>query len=291
MFTNISYHSNPANKGNIDMFSVKNTYAWILDGADGLFPAHISDAISDAHWFVDRISAFLKQHLGYQTEISELMKQAMIMAQREFQSFDGYGDLCDMNMPSASCAVLKAEDGKLSYFILGNCEVVLHYKDGNIITLSDLRLQQLDGKLLKISERARREKRMPLYQMKEFMNQMLVENRLRRNVSDGFYVLGEDAAAADHAITGVIPLERIHQIYLICNGFAQYYLHERVMKNLYTYLEKTRNAKLVEEYNQLLEKQPDDIMMARSLQKELSGQSTMICFDVDTSMRIGMNSK
>ncbi len=63
------------------------------------------------------------------------------------------------------------------------------------------------------------------------------------------------------------------------------------MKNLYTYLEKTRNAKLVEEYNQLLEKQPDDIMMARSLQKELSGQSTMICFDVDTSMRIGMNSK
>lgn len=289
MFTNITYHSKPASPKNIDMFSVKNTYAWILDGANGLFPAHISDASSDAYWFVEQISAFLKQNLGSGSDISELMKQAMITANQKFQAFAGYDKLCDMNMPSAACAVLKADQHQLSYFILGNCEIVLHYKDGNIITLSDLRLQQLDGKLLRISESARRKKRMPLYQVKDFMNQMFVENRLRRNVAGGFYILGEDEDAADHAITGVIPLDHIRQIYLICNGFAQYYNHDRVLKNLEVYLEKTRNAKLVENYNYLLDKQPDDITIARSLQNELSEQSTMICFDVDSSVHIGLN--
>lgn len=286
MFTNITYHSKPTNSKNIDMFNVKSTYAWILDGANGLFPAHISDASSDTYWFLEQISSFLKQHMNDDTDISIIMRQAMIYAHEKFKQFDDYDTLCDMNMPSAACAVLKAEHNQLSYFILGNCEIVLHYKDGNIITLSDLRLQQLDGKLLRISESARRKKRMPLYQVKDFMNQMLVENRLRRNVEDGFYILGEDEEAANHAITGVIPLNHIQQIYLICNGFAQYYNHDRVLKNLDVYLEKTRNAKLVENYNYLLEKQPDDITIARSVQNELSEQSTMICFDVDSSLHI-----
>lgn len=289
MFTNISYQSNSAQSKNIDMFSVKNTYAWILDGANGLFPAHISDASSDAQWFVEQLSTFLKQNLGERLELNELMKQAMITTRLKFQKFDGYQDLCDMNMPSSACAILKADQQQLHYFILGNCEVVLHYKDGHILNLTDFRLQQLDGKLLQISEQARRKKRMPMYQVKDFMNQMFIENRLRRNVEDGFYILGEDENAANHAITGVLPLEDVKQIFMICNGFSQYYNHDRVMGNLEKYLDKTRNAKLIENYDYLLKKQPDDITIARSLQNELSDQSTMICFDVDTSIHIGFS--
>lgn len=290
MFTNISYNSKSTNTKNIDMFSVKNTYAWVLDGANGLFSSHISDAQSDAHWFVDQLSTFLKQNLGYRIELSELMKQAMMTTRLAFQKCSGYEDLCDMNMPSAACAILKADDRKLQYFILGNCEVIVHFKDGSIINLTDMRLQQLDGKLLQIAENARHKKRMPLYQVKDFMNQMLVENRLRRNVNDGFYILGEDEDAANHAITGVIPLDNIKQIYMICNGFAQYYNNERVINNLEMYLEKTRNAKLIENYNYLIKQQLDDIHLARSIQNELSEQSTMICFDVDSSIHIGLKS-
>lgn len=285
MFKNITYGSKQEHDENIDMCSVQENCAWVIDGANGLFQAHISDAESDADWLVKELHTYLKKHLMMDgLPISDIMKLAMIDVTSRFKQFPGYHELYDMNMPSAACAVICVQGKNISYFVLGNCELILHYDDGNVITISDLRLQELDGKILEISQDAKKKRRLPMYQAKRFMDQMMVENRLRRNMENGYYVIGEDASSADHAITGTVPIDHIKSICLMCNGFSQYFRCKKVMQNLDQYIEKTRNPLLVETYDELLARQEKSTSVAHFMQQKLSGQSTIVTFDVDTSL-------
>lgn len=282
MFSNIHYGSKTLKSENIDMCSVQENCAWVIDGADSIFSTHISDHVSDADWFVKELNQHLKKNLMTQyLSISEIMKNGMRSITRDFLKFSHPKDMCDLDYPSAACAIVRVRDHKLSYFILGNCEMVLHYNDGNVIHLSDLRLQELDAKLMEVCQHARRKQRIPLYQTRKFMDHMMVENRLHRNIEGGYFVVGEDEMVVDYAIKGTVPLENIQSIYLICNGFSQYFNHKKVMQTRDEYLEKIRNEDLVISYEKMLSHFKKNHELARYMQSKLSGESTMVSFDID----------
>lgn len=284
MFTNIQYGSKNNTLESIDICNVQENCAWVLDGADALFPTHVSDCESDGDWFVKELNLYLKKNLSLPfSTITEIMRKGLSMIHEEFLKFEHADQLYDLDMPSACCAIIRIRNEKLSYFIMGNCEVILTYTDGNIISLSDLRLQELDAKLLEISQDARKKQRMPLFRARNFMDNMLVENRLRRNIEGGYYVLGEDSSVVDHAVTGTLLLEGIQSISLVCNGFSQYFNCKKVIHNLDSYLHKTRNEELVSLYDSLLAKKKRNSKLAKYMQEKLSEKSTVVFFDVENT--------
>lgn len=282
MFTNVRYGSSSQSKENIDVCSVQENCAWVIDGADALFPTNISDCESDGSWFVRELNLYLKQNLQIaKLPISDVMHHALKRIHTEFLKFPQAEELCDMQMPSACCAILRIHDHKLSYFIMGNCQMVLTFENDKIVTLQDLRLQELDAKLLEISQDARKKQRMPLFRARNFMDTMLVENRLRRNLHGGYYVLSEEAEIVKHGVVGTLDVAHLKSVTLICNGFSQYFNNRKVVQNLDQYLQQKRNQALVESYDYLLQKKHKNPKLATYMQEKLSGQSTLVHFDYE----------
>lgn len=265
----------------MDVCSVKEDCAWVIDGADPLFPAHISDSASDGEWFVKEFNAFLKKHmtLSYRS-MEDLIKRGVKTLHQMYLKFPDAKKMFDLEMPCASCAIVQIQNNQLSYFVMGNCEVLVSFASKETKSFCDLRLQTLDAKLLEVCQELKVKQRMPMFQIRHFLNHMLVENRLRRNIEDGYYVLGEDCEAVSHAICGSIPLKDITNISLVCNGFDQYFNCSRVKKHLDEYLKVKRTMEFVDIYDQMLVKKKGQEQLARYLQGELSGQSTVVCFDV-----------
>lgn len=286
MFTNVQYGSTTETTA-MDVCSVQENCAWVIDGSDALFPMHITDANSDGEWLVKELNSYLKKNLmaSYLT-IGEVMRKAMMDIHRKFLKFPNAKELYDLELPSACVAIVRVRNEKLSYFILGNCELMITYVDGNSVTLCDLRLQELDAKLLEISQDLRKKQRMPLFRARNFMDNLLVENRLRRNVEGGYYVVGEDSEVVNHALTGTLPLKDIKSISLICNGFSQYFNCRKVIHNLDAYLKQKRTPDFVEIYDHLLEKKMRNQKLARYMQETMSGQSTIVFFDVEETAKL-----
>ena len=289
MFTNIQYGSS-TNTSAMDVCSVKEDCAWVIDGAVPLFPAHISDCASDGEWFVKEFNSFLKKHmaLSYRS-MEDLIKRGVQMIHQKYLKFPDAEKLFDLEMPCASCAIVQIQQDQLVYFVIGNCEVLVSFTSKQTKSFSDLRLQMLDAKLLQVCQELKVKQRMPMFQVRHFLNHMLVENRLRRNIAEGYYVLGEDCEAVSHALCGSIPLKDIASVSLVCNGFHQYVNCSRVRKHLDEYLKVKRSMEFVEIYDQMLVGKNGNEQMARYLQKELSGQSTVVCFDVLDSKQIGVH--
>ncbi len=281
MFTNVQYGS-ASDTHAMDVCSVQESCAWVIDGSDALFPTHITEAAHDGEWFVKELNAYFKQNLtSPHWRISDIVYQGLRHIHHKLLSYPGADQLCDLELPNACCAAVRIMHSRLYYFILGNCELIITHPNGQMTSYIDLRLQQLDAKLLELSREMHDQKRMPLFTARNFMDHLLVENRLRRNIEGGYYVLSEDATVVKHALVGSLPLQDIKSISLICNGFSQYYNCEKVKMYLDRYLKQERSGEFVELYEGMLAKKKPNDKLARYMQESLSGQSTVVFFDVN----------
>lgn len=286
MFTNVQYGSTSDPEA-MDVCSVQESCAWVIDGSDALFPTHITEMNHDGEWFVKELNTYLKQNLTNQRwSISDIMYQGMRRIHRQLLSYPSASACCDLEFPNACCAVIRVMHSRLYYFILGNCELIINHPDQTITSYSDLRLQELDAKLLELSREMHDQKRMPLFTARNFMDHLLVENRLRRNIEGGYYVLGEDATVVKHALSGSIALHDIKSISLVCNGFSKYYNCKKVTTYLDQYLKQERTGEFVELYESMLMKKNKNEKLARYMQESLSGQSTVVFFDVSETSHI-----
>lgn len=285
MFTNIQYGS--AKSNTMDVCNVQKDCAWVIDGSDPLFPTHISDASSDGEWLVKELNGYWKQHLSEAScPISDTVAQGLRSIHKQYLRFPGAKQLYDLEMPGACCAIIRVRNGWLSYFVMGNCELLIQDAHGKTQSICDLRLQELDARLLEISRDLRQTQRMPLIRAQDFVDNLMVENRLRRNMKGGYWVLGEEASAVSQAIIGSVPLTQVRHISLICNGFAQYFNCRKVVRQLERYLTNKRTMEFVDFYNSLLVKKAKNEKLARYLQETLSGQSTAVFFDVLDSRKL-----
>lgn len=286
MFTNVQYGSS-SDPLAMDVCNVQENCAWVIDGSDALFPTHITEAAHDGEWFVKELNTYFKQNLNNQRwSISDIVYQAMKHIHRQLLRYPIAKDICDLEYPNACCAIVRVMHSRLYYFVLGNCELIITHPDGTMTSYIDLRLQELDAKLLELSREMHDVKRMPLFTARNFMDHLLVENRLRRNIEGGYYVLGEDATAVKHALVGSLPLQDIKSISLICNGFSKYYNCKKVTTYLDQYLKHERSGEFVELYESMLMKKKRNEKLARYMQESLSGQSTVVFFDVNEASQI-----
>ena len=283
MFKNIEYAVANRSDKNIDILSVKPDIAWVIDGANSLFPLHISASESDADWFVRELNQEIKSNLQSIDNPVELLKKAQMAVVERFRGMSEEAIL-DMEYPNAAIAMVYAQDHQLFYYVLGPCEIVLHFDDGSTRSIMDLRLPQMDAGLTSICRDLREKKRVPLFQVRTFMDHMMIENRLHRNLPSGYFILGEDASVWNEMITGVVSLNHICYVSLICHGFEEYYHPPRMEASLEEYIFSKRSQKLVNDYEQSLRNQAGDTNLARYVQEQLSRPSTFVSFEIGREM-------
>ncbi len=286
MFQNVTYGSTSATSA-MDVCRVQEDSAWVIDGSDPLFPTHICDTPSDGEWLVRELNLYLKKNLSRPfRSICDILYEGLAEIHKEYLKLPHAEELCDLEMPNACCAVVRVRHERLFYYVLGNCEIVVSFHDGTSKSICDLRLQELDARLLQISQDLRQKQRMPLFRARNFMDHLLVENRVRRNIEGGYFVLGEDPEAVKQGLIGSFPIQDVQSVSLICNGFSQYFNCAKVKRNLDQYLVEQRAPEFVELYESLLAKKKGNRELARYMVEKLAGPSTVVSFDVSTPKKI-----
>ena len=286
MFQNITYGSTTTTSA-MDVCQVREHSAWVIDGSDPLFPTHISDAPSDGEWLVRELNLYLKSNLlRPYAYICDILFQGLADIHKEYLKLPKAKTLCDLEMPSACIAVVRMRHDRLFYYVLGSCELVVTFHDGTARRIIDLRLQELDARLLEIAQDLRQKERMPLFRARNFMDHLLVENRVRRNIEGGYFVLGEDQEAVKQGFIGSFPAQDVKSITMICHGFSQYFNCAKVVRNLDQYLIEQRAPEFVEVYENLLAKKKANHELARYMQEKLSGPSTIVSFDVQAMPKL-----
>ena len=114
MFKNIEYAAADRSDKNIDILSVKSDIAWVIDGANSLFPLHISSSVTDADWFVRELNQEIKNNLQSIDCPIELLKKAQSAVVERFEGMSEEAIL-DMEFPNAAIAMVYAQDHQLFY--------------------------------------------------------------------------------------------------------------------------------------------------------------------------------
>jgi hypothetical protein len=180
----------------------------LLDGATARTGTGCIHGVS---WFAARLADGIKDH-------SELGPTRALAAAISGTA-DLHRDTCDLShpgTPSAAVAIVQVTGRIMRYLVLGDVTVVIDSVDG-IRAVSDQRVSQTAA-----DERAAADamhasdpdKAAALVRMKH-------AELAARNVPGGFWVATTDPAAAEHALTGEIPVTEVRQVAVLSDGAAR----------------------------------------------------------------------
>lgn len=216
----IKQFTKPAIKINEDTVFACEKFAFILDGATGLLKENITDKPSDAQWFVEKTKEYLIAHLGDTSKsIVEIMKETLQYVNDQYLAFDGAINI--ISRPSAGVCLVRINEGKLEYFILGDCTLTIKNINGKVNHLCIDDLPKLDNQNIEKMVKVAKEKHINVIDARQFINDSLLKTRLSQNTPQGYYIFSNEPSACDHALVGTIPLKEISQVYGVSDGFAQ----------------------------------------------------------------------
>jgi hypothetical protein len=126
-------------------------------------------------------------------------------------------DSCDLAYrasPTSTVVAARLGGGVLEYLVLGDSSLVLADRDGRTTVVTDRRLDEVGRRL-----------RGPVDQLPTGSPEhtaALAEYRDAltglRNRPDGFWIAGPDPRAAEHALTGAVPLDSLASVTLLSDG-------------------------------------------------------------------------
>ncbi|MGW3662702.1 integrase [Streptomyces sp. NPDC005141] len=126
-------------------------------------------------------------------------------------------DDCDLTYrasPTSTVVAVRAGAGALEYLVLGDSTLLLADQDGKTTAVTDQRLDEV-GKRLRgqVDELATGspEHTAALARYRDSLTRL-------RNRPGGFWIAGPDSQAAEHALTGTVPLEPLASVTLLSDG-------------------------------------------------------------------------
>ena len=125
----------------------------------------------------------------------------------------------ELDTPSASAIIIKLYEDKLEYFLLGDCTLLLNDLKKNTI-IKDERVCQFDEEvLIRMSELNKIEK-LSLVEKKNILLPLIIENRLKKNSEEGYWILEFNKEAVEKSIHGYINIENELKIMMSSDGFS-----------------------------------------------------------------------
>lgn len=193
-----------------DLVTTGDTRLLLLDGASPLTPSVM--APSDASWFVQEVDRMVGTLPSIRAEpLSQFLMDCIRCI-----NWDVYQDA-----PSAGIALLRLEEARLDYLLLGDCSISIEKADGTFLLIEDDSLRRLDSMALDELQTHATRLGAPPRDCLAFIQDTLRRNRALRNSSMGYYILDPSGKGIPHAVTGSLPAPEVRSIFLCSDGFAQ----------------------------------------------------------------------
>lgn len=194
-------------------------FAFVIDGATGMFNQKISSDLSDAKWYSNNLGKYLITALNnYDKSLTEIMKDAINKLKVDFLNIAKGQEILDT--PSAAIIICRIKNNIMEHFSLGDCGFLI--KQNKIIkNIIKNDISILDQKNIDSMIQLSQEKHINILEAKELLNDDFIAKRKKKNKPNGYYIASDDPSACDHALTGSIKLNKNNQLLLYSDGFSQ----------------------------------------------------------------------
>lgn len=186
----------------------------VADGA-GVPAEFNTGCIHSTAWYVSQLVTQIAacEASAPTTDLPSILAEALTVVART------HADTCDLTAdgtPSATVAILRVGTQELDYLVLSDATITLGM-DSKTEVVSDDRIAGLFGELRQAVRAApagtpERETR---------LLELVTRQRKLRNVDGGYWVAGATPDAAEHAITGRVPLEDVRRAAAMTDGAAR----------------------------------------------------------------------
>lgn len=216
---------------NEDIIRSGDNYILLMDGATGLGGPESINGLTSAEWYVQEAANYIQsllQNANVETlEIVSKLIEHMTEKIREYEQannmkFKSYEE------PSSSLIICREveKEGKrkTQFFTLGDSSIVIEYKDGRVEELENSNGQVLrdldEGVLKRMRELAKETSKNVLdVRNSEEIKTMLEENRAKKNTDGGYWILGTNQEAVQHATFAEKDSDEISNVMLHSDGF------------------------------------------------------------------------
>ncbi|MBV7700891.1 protein phosphatase 2C domain-containing protein [Streptomyces sp. TRM70350] len=209
----VALGSLPSKRGkeNEDFAAAAPGAAVLLDGA-GVAGAE-TGCVHGVAWFSGTLGAFLLRRITAHPARS--LVDCLAHSIDEVRSL--HGDNCDLAYrasPTSTVVAVRVGDGVLEYLVLGDSSLLLAQRDGGSAVVTDRRLdkvgKQLRGRMDELPTGSP-EHAAALAEYRDALTGL-------RNRPDGFWIAGPEPRAAEHALTGTVPLDSLTSVTLLSDG-------------------------------------------------------------------------
>lgn len=205
---------------NEDIVRVCKYGAWILDGSTGLNKKNLISKESDAKWYVSWWDKYLYENINKDKSLKTIVCEGIENIKQEYLSTLVGIRLEKLDMPSASVAIVKFYKDKVEYFLLGDCTIVINDTNENII-LKDDGVCKFDNMIFeKMKKLNNNNKSLSVKDKKDILLPYIIENRLKKNSEEGYWILEFDELAVEKSMHDYISINDELKLIISSDGFS-----------------------------------------------------------------------
>lgn len=212
-----------SNIHNEDVCGFKDNIAWVIDGATGLNGRNFMPDITDARWYSSWWDKYLRKNITDNISIDLLMKRGIREVKEEFEmnlvnNFKiEFKELSKLDYPSASIALIRLNGDYLEYIILGDCRI--YTDDLNFPKIADETISKFDKDVFDAMRKLNDFGYIDYSEIKNKVMDKIIENRLKNNTENGYWILSFDEKAIDNAVKGKIKISEHRKILMASDGY------------------------------------------------------------------------
>lgn len=270
---NVCAASYPGHEINEDLVVYGDNYVLLLDGATSLAKKAFSEYDSNAKWYVEKISEYIKTHINNKISVRDLLDGAIDHMNKQFEMLH-LEDTSNLK-PSASSILIRQLDDMVEMTLIGDCSIVVCYKNGTNELIHDDKLSKLDSQVIQKMIRIAEENNISVAKARNEVVDDLVINRKKMNASDGYQALGFSKIDFNEVISLVVDTDKIDTIYAFSDGIAQYYDTLKIVDSVDEFVEVLKKYTFDEIVTQIKNVQQGDENFNQYPRFKLSDDATI----------------
>ncbi|GAA3652691.1 hypothetical protein [Asaccharospora irregularis] len=205
-------------KFNEDVVGVTPFGAWVLDGATGLNKKNLVSNSSDARWYTQWWNKYLHENISKNETLKSIILRGVKQIKKEYLSNLRCEKIEKLDFPSSSIVVVKFYENKIEYLLLGDCGLFIKNCDKKII--KDRSVCDLDDMVFEKMNDLPNLRYMSFEEIKESVMDVIIDNRLKKNIDGGYWILEFDESAIENSLNGYIEITEDTKLMLTSDGFT-----------------------------------------------------------------------